>query len=61
MPGTVYFDEENYGTPEDTSKNCDLPEHLHHQIVETAVGLWFQSLDLTSEQPSQRNNNNNNQ
>ena len=61
MPDTVHLDEEHYGTSEDTSISCDLPEHLHHQIVETAVGLWFQSLGLTSEQQYQRNNNNNNQ
>ena len=61
MPDTVYLDEEDYGTPQDDSIDCNLPEHLHHQIVETAVGLWFKSLGLTSEQPSQRNNNNNNQ
>lgn len=59
MPNVVHLDEENYGTPQDTSISCNLPEHLHHQIVETAVGFWFRSLGLTSEQPSQRNNNNN--
>lgn len=59
MPAKVYLDEDNYGTSDDESISCDLPEHLHHQIVETAVGLWFQSLGLSSEQPSRKNNNNN--
>lgn len=57
MPKKVYFDEEN----NNNSISCDLPEHLHYQIVETAVELWFQSLGLTSERQTQQNNNQNNQ
>lgn len=60
MPKKVYFDEEHYGGSSDSSVSCDLPEHLHTQIVETAVQIWFQSLGLTSERQSQQNNNQNN-
>lgn len=28
--------------------NCDLPEHLHHQIVENAVNKFFQSVGSTA-------------
>lgn len=60
IPATVHLNEEDWeGGNESTSTNCDLPEHLHHQIVENAVGFWFQSLGLTSEQQNQENNNNN--
>lgn len=60
MPATVYLNEEDWEQGDYiTSVSCDLPEHLHHQIVETAVAIWFQSLGLTSEQPSKKNNNNN--
>ena len=59
MPAKVFFDEDNYDTENtDSSVSCDLPEHLHYQIVETAVALWFQSLGLTSERQNQTNNNN---
>lgn len=59
LPAKVYFDEVNYGTQDDASVSCDMPEHLHHQIVETAVQIWFQSLGLTSERHAQQNNQQN--
>lgn len=60
MPATVHLDEDAWESGNtETSVNCDLPEHLHRQIVETAVALWFQTLGLTSTQ--QRENNNKNQ
>ena len=60
MPAVVHLNEEDWeGGNQSTSVSCDLPEHLHHQIVENAVALWFQSLGLTSEQQNQENNNNN--
>lgn len=56
-PNKVKFDEEHYGDPEsDTSVPCDLPEHLHTQVVELAVRIWFESLGLTSERNSNENN-----
>ena len=57
LPSKVYFDEVNYGTESDTSVHCDMPQHLHNQIVETAVQIWFQSLGLTSERETKQNNN----
>lgn len=57
LPSKVYFDEVNYGTESDTSISCDMPQHLHNQIVETAVQIWFQSLGLTSERETKQNNN----
>lgn len=60
MPATVHLNEEDWESGNyTTSTSCDLPEHLHHQIVETAVGLWFQTLGLTSEQQQRENNNKN--
>lgn len=59
MPNKVYLDEENYDTPQDNSVHCNLPEHLHTSIVELAVEIWFRSLGLTSRQPQENNNNNN--
>lgn len=62
MPAVVHLDEEAWEAGnKDTSRNCDLPEHLHRQIVETAVALWFQTLGLTSEQQERDNNNKNQQ
>lgn len=74
MPASVKFDEayydyiddhdkseEGYNPPENTSVNCDLPEHLHRSIVELAVEIWFQTLGLTSKQPQENNNNKNKQ
>lgn len=57
MPKKVYLDEEHYSGSNDSSIHCNLPEHLHTQIVETAVQIWFQSLGLTSERQSSQNNN----
>ena len=60
MPATVHLNEEDWESGDiSTSVSCDLPEHLHRQIVESAVGIWFQSLGLTSEQQNRENNNNN--
>ena len=62
MPAVVHLDEEAWETGNtDTSVSCDLPEHLHRQIVETAVALWFQTLGLTSELQERDNNNKNQQ
>ena len=62
MPAVVHLDEEAWEAGnKDTSRSCDLPEHLHRQIVETAVALWFQTLGLTSEQQERDNNNKNQQ
>ena len=60
MPAVVKLNEDDWERGDkSTSQNCDLPEHLHHQIVESAVMTWFQSLGLSSEQQTQENNNNN--
>ncbi len=60
MPATVHFDESAWENDESgESVDCDLPEHLHRQIVETAVALWFQTLGLTSTQQERENNNKN--
>ena len=62
MPAVVHLDEDAWESGnKDTSQSCDLPEHTHHQIVETAVALWFQTLGLTSEQQERENNNKNQQ
>lgn len=74
MPASVKFDEayydyidehdeseEGYNPPENTSVNCDLPEHLHSSIIELAVEIWFKTLGLTSKQPQENSNNKNNQ
>lgn len=58
FPAIVYYDEDNYGKEGDSSVPCDLPEHLHNQVVELAVRIWFESLGLTSERKSNENNNN---
>ena len=55
MPVKVRLDESN----SDNNISCDLPEHLHTSIVELAVEIWFRSLGLTSRQPQENNNNNN--
>lgn len=74
MPKSVKYDEAyydyiethnesetGYNPPENTSINCDLPEHLHRSIVELAVELWFQTHGLSSRQPQDNNNNKNSQ
>lgn len=59
LPAKVKFDEAHYSQTEDTSVSCDLPEHLHNSIVETAVEIWFQTLGITSKQQEQNNKQNN--
>lgn len=36
-----------------TNENCDLPEHLHHQVVENAVNKFFQSVGSTAHNANQ--------
>lgn len=54
-PAKVKYDE-------DDSKcvHCDLPVHLHHMVVEEAVKIYFQSVNLTSgsDNNSQQTNKN---
>lgn len=52
MPATVVWD-----TNSENRVDCDLPEHLHKDVVELAVQLWMQTLGLTSQQARNENNN----
>jgi len=55
-PAKVHYDEQG-----SNHVNCDLPIHLHHMIIEEAVKLYFQSVNLTSgdsNNESQQNNKN---
>ena len=54
----------HYSDDAEQCVDCDLPIHLHHMIVEEAVRLYFQSVNLTSgssNDESQQNNKNNRQ
>lgn len=55
-PQKVHYDE-----TEENRIDCDLPIHLHHMVVEEAVKLYLQSINLTSgsDNISQQNNKNN--
>lgn len=58
-PAKVYYD-----IDDNKCVDCDLPIHLHHAVVEEAVRLYFQSVNLTSgssNDESQQNNKNNRQ
>jgi len=52
MPATVVWN-----ANVNSRVDCDLPEHLHKDVVELAVQLWMQTLSLTSQQARNENNN----
>lgn len=53
VPNTVKFDVDGNNNLTDNAVNCDLPVHLHKDIVELAVSKYFNSVGSTTQNVKQ--------